>query len=104
MLPLWSVASEQCGEVSVAPTDRAGWRESGDARRMEGETMTAKRKRPKVRYVARYVGGAGTWYMVCHVDYGEIVSGHVCDCESGASAKRIAAALNLYEATKRREI
>ena len=68
MLPLWSVASEQCGEVSVAQTDRAGRREPGDARRMEGETMTAKRKRPKVRYVAD---------MVLNVE--RTLPGMVCD-------------------------
>ena len=66
--------------------------------------MTAKRKRPKVRYKARPTGMLSNPYMVCHVDYGEIVSGHVCDCETLASSKRIAAALNLYEAARRREI
>lgn len=66
--------------------------------------MTAKRKRPKVRYVARVTGIQPAPYMVCHVDYGEIVSGHVCDCPTAESSKRVAAALNLYEATKRGEI
>jgi hypothetical protein len=63
-----------------------------------------KGKRPKVRYVGRVTGIGSNPYMVCHVDYGEIVSGYVCDCPTATSAKRVAAALNFYEAHKRGEL
>lgn len=63
-----------------------------------------KRKRPKVRYVERFTGIPNRPHMVCHVDYGETVSGYVCDCDTEASAKRVAAALNFHEAHKRGEL
>ena len=63
-----------------------------------------KGKRPKVRYTWRATGIGVNPYMVCHVDYGEIVSGYVCDCPTETSAKRVAAALNFHEAHLRGEL
>lgn len=65
-----------------------------------------KRKRPKVRYIARFIGFDPARYEVLHADPA-VADRHVpdiCHCYTESSAKRIAAALNFYEATKRREI
>lgn len=58
--------------------------------------MTAKRKRPEVRFVAlgRFV----------QREISRSGARHVCLARSDTSAKRIAAALNLYEAVRRGEV
>ena len=66
--------------------------------------MTAKRKRPKVRYVAyKTIGPEGEpprWFVERDFgDYGRTV----CRAYRERAARRIAAALNLYEAVRRGE-
>ena len=68
--------------------------------------MTAKRKRPKVRYVVDEMLDPGSlepprWFV--ERDFGGYGRA-VCRAYREGDARRIAAALNLYEATKRREI
>lgn len=66
--------------------------------------MTAKR-RPKVK--VRYVPGVSkfgiTRFNVCAVGREPSFS-RLCDCYSMGAAKRIAAALNVYEARRRGEL
>lgn len=64
--------------------------------------MTAKRKRPKVRYVAHHLPShpLPNWVVSTVIE----PTFDVALCDEERDARRIAAALNLYEATKRREI
>lgn len=67
--------------------------------------MTAKRKRPKVRYVAdKTIGPEGElprWFV--ERDFGGYGYA-VCRAYGERAARRIAAALNLYEAVKKGEM
>lgn len=67
--------------------------------------MTAKRKRPKARYVVDELlvpkGDLPRWFV--ERDFGGYGRA-VCRAYREGDARRIAAALNMYEATKRREI
>lgn len=61
--------------------------------------------RPKVRYVARpRFGSINPWMPWDVASTADSVSGVPCCCEYRASAKRIAAALNLAEAVRRGEV
>ena len=70
--------------------------------------MTAKstKKRPKVRYVARFRSSRDAFYAILSID--EITGlekwPELCRCDEAWQAKRIAAALNVYEARRRREL
>jgi len=74
-------------------------------RQEEQEAVTAKRKRPKVRYVVDELlvpkGDLPRWFV--ERDFGGY--GHaVCRAYGERAARRIAAALNLYEAVKKGEM